>query len=276
MNRIITFILIFICSWTLSQEHRSLFQSKTIMLNKVYKILEYNPEDSIRFFEKYPDGYYSKYDKLGRMTESNHYSSYESAGVWHPNMFTNYYLYDSLDNQIAFVQIHHEMETPFRYLEVSSYSESDTIKIARLKESYQLNSAFLFEEKIKTDKSKFWEDTLKISKRHYFLKSITDSSITMDIYLDKKGKIDSTIFKAPASGWIGKHISEKITKYDYYQNGKVKSIIQNSFQITNTRELYSITEYYFLENNLLDMLKSYYSINNEWTVRKYKYFFRND
>mgnify|MGYP001310940773 CR=1 FL=1 len=275
MNSIITIILIFICSWSLSQEHRSLFQSKTIKQNKVYKILEYNPEDSIRFFEKYPDGYYSKYDKLGRMTESNHYSSYESAGVWHPNMFTNYYLYDSLDNQIAFVQIHDEMETPFRFLEVSSYSESDTIKIARLKESYQLNSAFLFEEKIKTEKSKFWEDTLKISKRHYFLKSITDSSITMDIYFDKKGKIDSTISRSPATGWIGKHISENITKYDYYQNGKVKSIIRNSYQIKNTRELYSITEYYFLENELLDRLRTYFATNKTWSESKFKYFYRS-
>lgn len=273
---LIAILFMFICNCTLSQEHRSLFQLKTIKQNKVYKILEYNPEDSIHFFEKYPDAFYSKYDKLGRMTESNGYSSYENAGVWHPNMFTNYFLYDSLDNQIAFVQIYDEMENPFRFLEISSFSESDTIKIAKLKESHQLNSEFLFEEKIKTEKSKFWGDTLKISKRRYFLKSIIDSTITMDIYFDKKGIIDSTIFKTLATGWIGEHVSEKITKYDYYQNGKVKSIIQNSFQIKNSRELYSITEYYFLENDLLDMLKTYYSINNEWTVRKYKYFFRND
>lgn len=276
MKRIIIIILVFICNWSLSQEHRSLFKSQTIEQNKVYKILEYNPEDSIHFFEKYPDGYYSKYDRLGRMTESNGYSSYQSDGVWHPNMFTNYYLYDSLDNQISFVQIHHEMETPFRYLEVSLFSEPDTIKIVRLKESYQINSEFIFEERIKTDKSKFWADTLKISKRHFLLKSLTDSTITMDIYFDKKGFRDSTIFRAPATGWIGKHVSEKITKYTYYQNGTVKSIIENSYQIKNSRELYSITEYYFLENDLLDILKSYYSINNEWTVRKYKYFFRND
>lgn len=275
MDKIFTFIFTFICSWSLSQEHSSLFQSKTISQNKVFKVLEYDPEDSIRFFDKFPDGYYSKYDKMGRMTESNHYSSYEDAGVWHPNMFTNYYMYDSLDNQIAFVQIHHEMENPFRFLQVSSYNGSDTVRIARLKESWQLNSAFLFEEKIKIEKSKFWEDTLKISKRHYFLKSIADSTITMDIYFDKKGKIDSTIFKAPATGWIGKHVSEKITKYDYYQNGKVKSIIQNSYQIKNTRNLYSITEYYFLENELLDRLRTYFATNNTWSESKFKYFFRN-
>ena len=276
MNRILIIILIFTSNCSLSQEHRSLFQPKIIKQNKVIKILEYFPEDSIRFFEKYPDGYFSKYDKLGRMIESNHYSSYENAGVWHPNMFTNYYLYDSLDNQIAFIQIHHEMENPFEYLEIKKYGECDTIKIASLKESQQLNSEFIFEEKIKTDKSQFWEDTLKKSKRHYFLKSITDSTITMDLYFDKKGKLDSTIFIAPATGWIGKHVSEKITKYDYYQNGKVKSIIQNSYQIKNSRKLYSINEYYFFENELLNLLKSYYSSNNKWTVRKYKYFFRNE
>lgn len=275
MNRIIILISIFICNWSLSQEHRSLFQSKTIKQNKVYKILEYNPEDSIRFFEKYPDGYYSKYDKIGRMTESNHYSPYESTGGWHPNMFTNYYLYDSLDNQIAFVQIHHEMESPFRFLEISSFSESDTIKIARLKESYQLNSEFLFQEKIKTDKSQFWGDTLKISKRHFFLKGINDSTITMDIYFDKNGLKDSTVFRSTATGWIGKHQSEKITKYTYFKNGNVKTIIQNSYQIKNSRELYSITEYYFLENELLDRLRSYFTTNNTWSESKFKYFIRN-
>ena len=277
MKRIIIFILVFICNWSLGQEHRSLFQSKTIKHNKVYKIVEYNPEDSILFFEKYPDGYYSKYDKRGRMTESNSYSSYESAGVWHPNMFTNYYLYDSLDNQIAFVQIHDEMESAFRFLEVSSFSDSDTIKIARLKESDQLNSEFLFEEKIKTNKSQFWGDTLKITKRHFILKGLNDSTVTMDIYFDKNGLKDSTVFRTPATGWIGKHVSEKITKYDYYKNGKIKSIIENKYQIKNSRELYSITEYYFLENELLDRLRTYYLANNkDWTVSKFKYFFRNN
>jgi hypothetical protein len=82
--------------------------------------------------------------------------------------------------------------------------------------------------------------------------------------------------RTPATGWIGKHVSEKITKYDYYQNGKVKSIIESIYQIKNSRQLYSINEYYFLENELLDMLKTYFSSTNEWSVSKFKYFFRND
>jgi hypothetical protein len=98
----------------------------------------------------------------------------------------------------------------------------------------------------------------------------------MNIYYNIKGMIDSTIFRAPATGWIGKHVSEKITIYDYYQNGKVKTIRQDSYQIKNSRKLYSKTEYYFLENDLLDVLKLYYTSQNEWTVSKFKYFFRND
>ncbi len=276
MNRIIIFLLVFICNSSLSQEHRSLFQSSTLKANKVFKILEYNSNDSIHFFEKFPEGYYSKYDKLGRMTESNAYSPYLSDGVWHPNMFTNYYLYDSLDHQISFIQIHHEMEAPFRYLEISSYNHSDTVNIARLKESNQQNSEFIFEEKLNTAKPQFWSDTLKISKRHYFVKSLNDSTITLDIYFDKKGKKDSTLFRAPVIGNVGQYISEKTTKYSYYQNGKIHSIVESSYQINKSRELYWITEYYFLENELLDKLRTNVAQTNEWTESKFIYFFRSN
>lgn len=275
MYRIITIILIIICNWSLSQEHSSLFQSKTIKQNRVYKVLEYNPKDSINYFQKYPSGYYSKYDRRGRMTEENHYSPYENDGVWYPNMFTNYYLYDSLDNQISFAQIHHEMETPLAMLYVSSYNESDTIKVARIKDLFQENSEILFEE-IKKQKSQFWGDTIKISKNHFFMENLNDSTTTMDFYFNNKGVLDSTIFKSPSTGWSGKHISENITKYDYYENGEVRFMSKKNYKIQDSRELSSITEYYFLENGLFEKLRSYYSLHKEWNVRKFKYFYRTD
>lgn len=277
MLKIIIVIFIFSCYWSFGQEHSSLFQSETIKKNKVYKILEYSPLDSVRFFEQYPEGNYSKFDQLGRMTQSNYYSPFEIEGVWHPNMYKNYYLYDSLDHQIGFVQIHDEMESPFRFLEVRSYNlTTDTIKIAQLAESYQRNSQFIFKTEQQISKPPYFGDTLQISKMHNHLKSLTDSSVTMDIYLNKSGFKDSTIFKSIGTGQNGNYKSETISIYTYYKNGNVKTIIQKRYHIKNSRELYSIEEYHFLENDLLDVIKSYYNINKEWKLKKFKYFFRKD
>lgn len=276
MFRIIFTFLIFTSKLCFSQEHRTLFQSEAIKQNKVFKVLEYNPEDSLSFFEQYPEGYYSKFDKLGRITESNNYSPYESEGVWKPSMFKNYYLYDSLDNQIAFIQIHDEMECPFRFLEVSSFNESDTINLAWLKVSYQINSEFIFETKQKPKKLNFWGDTLKITKRHFCLTALNDSSMTMDIYYDKNGLKDSTIFKSIGSGLNGTFKTETITSYDYYKNGNLRTVVVKRFNLKNGSELYSIQEYYFLENELLDKIRTYYTINKMWDVRQFKYFTRTE
>lgn len=275
MGRKLIIILIFTVNWCFSQEHITLFQSKSISQNKVFKVLEYDPEDSIRYFEQYPEGIYSKYDKLGRITESNHYSSYESGGIRHSNMFKNYYMYDSLDNQIAFVQIHDEMENPFRFMQVRAFNETDTIQIARLNESHQLNSEFLFETKQKVAKTFFWGDTIKISKRHHTLKSPNDSTISMDIYYNNNGTKDSIITKSVGSELSRKFKTETVTTYGYFQNGNIKSVTINKYHYKKSRETYMIEEYYFLENGLLDKIRTYFEINKEWKVSKFKYFIRN-
>lgn len=187
-------ISIITLNYSFGQEHQYLNTSEVIKRNNVYKMLEYNPEDSLKYFETYPSGYYSKYDKLGRITESNHYSSYEKDSVWYPNMFINYYLYDSLNNRIGFAQIHEEMESPFRFFEIKSFDNGkDSVMTARLLDSWQMNSEFVFSTESIKKKEQFFGDTISISKRHKRLISVKDSLIFMDIYLNHKGKTDSTI-----------------------------------------------------------------------------------
>lgn len=276
MHKIIIALIIINSNWSFSQDHGSLFEAKTIKQNSVNKIVHYNPEDSIDFFEKYPEGFYSKYDKFGRLIESNGYSSFESAGVWYANMFTNYYLYDSLDNRTAFVQIDHGSEIPFRFLTLSSFSNSDTIKTARLKDSYQVNSTIVFEEKPKEVNTQFWHDTIKISKKHLYLRAISDSTITIDIYLNERDLKDSTVLKSIGRGMEGEYKSEISTNYDYFENGNVKTIRVERFRIKKSRELISIAEYYYFENELLDKIRTYYTLNDTWNVNKFKYFKRNE
>ena len=103
-----------------SQEHSSLFESKRIIENSVYKVVEYDPTDSMTYFSIYPNGYYSIYDEYGRMVESNHYAPYLLDSTWMPGEFKNYYLYDSEDNRIGFIQLHENMASPFRFINLKS------------------------------------------------------------------------------------------------------------------------------------------------------------
>jgi hypothetical protein len=262
-------------NYSFGQEHQYLNQSGIIKRNNVYKMLEYNPEDSLKYFESYPIGTYSKYDKLGRMTMSNHYSPYYSDSVWHPNMCTNYYLYDSLSNKVGFAQIHEEMESPFRFFEINSFEVGeDSIKTARLSESWQMNSEFIFSTESKMKNEPFFGDTISLSKRHKQLYSLRDSSIFKDIYLNNKGKADSTIFHSTCSGQIGEYPCETIIYYKYYRNGEIKSGIEEHYTSKQKRELYSIEKYNFLENGLLDNMSTYYAVTNNTTLSKFKYFMR--
>lgn len=274
MVRLILFFLICV-NCAQAQEHSFLFQAKSIKENNVFKVLEYDPEDSVGFFEKYPEGYYSKYDRNGRMNESNYYS-YEYNDGWHVTyMIKNFYLYDSVDNQVAVVQIADELESPIQYMSVASFGTSDTIQFAYLKRGNKLIPEVIFDIKLKERKSSYWRDTVKVSKRHYFLQSLKDSTITMDIYYNKDRLKDSVIFRSPGSGSMGIYRSEKIITYSYYPNGIIKTIKEESYQITKTRVLSAIKEYYFLENELLDRLRSYYPKESpQWTERKFKYFLR--
>ena len=169
-----------------------------------------------------------------------------------------------------------EAKIHFAFLEVSSFCDSDTVKTARLKASYQVNSTILFEEKTQEVKTLFWRDTIKISKNHFYQQAISDSTITMDIYLNKQGLTDSMILKSTGRGMEGEYKSETSTVYEYFESGTVKTIRVERYRIKKSRELSSIEEYYYLENELLDKIRTYYTLNNTWNVNKFKYFKRNE
>ncbi|MGV6861355.1 MAG: hypothetical protein ACWA41_06260 [Putridiphycobacter sp.] len=260
-----------------SQEHSSLFEKKCILENKVYKVVEYDPTDSLMYFNKYPNGYYSIYDKYGRMVESNHYSPYEIDSLWIPGEFKNYYLYDSLDNKIGFIQIHENMDAPFRFIELKSFDkENNKVKIASLETSWKVNSNFHFKEIELKEEKQYITDTVVLNPFHKQVYFNRDTINYLDLFINKDKLIDSTIYHGTCSGWIGKHDCETKIIYEYYTNGVIKKKTELHFQLLQNRKLYSQHEYFYLKTGLLDKITSYYTVNERKGISKFKYYYRKN
>lgn len=272
--RSILALLIFNLNFTcFCQEHKSLFERDCILANNVYKVVEYDPIDSIGFFERCPNGYYSYFDIYGRIVEANHYSGFVSEGVWIPGEFVNYYLYDSLDNQIGFIQIHQDMLSPFRFIELKSFDlEENLVKTVSLESMWEVNSNFIFDEKeIKQEKSD--HDTVVFNPYHKRIYYNGDTTTYQELYLNKNGQIDSTVFYNICSGSIGKFECETRTVYEYFSNGGIKRISEQHYQILEDRKLLFQLEYFYLQNGLIDQIKSFHAINGRTDVRKFTYYY---
>jgi len=278
-------IIVFLSQLSFSQEHSSLFQPETMKKNRVLKVLEYHPEDSVEFFKKFPEGYYSKYDRSGRMVESNSYSSYESKeGIWVPNIFRNYYIYDSLGKNIAFISKYDDGDQPFRSINITSAHKSgDSMDLATLTREYKPDFRFTTEP-IK-EKTAFFGDTIEIGKRHKRLIAIEDSAMYMDLYFNKQGWKDSMVFYGKGYTHTGRknipHTNRSVTHYSYFKDGTLKSAVKRNSQTTNGLTKLDYEEVYsLLENGLLDTLKrtTYYDLDKGpiTTFSKFMYTFRKE
>lgn len=281
MKFIFAFILAAISQYSFGQEHSSLFQPEVMKKNRVLKVLEYHPEDSLAFFKKYPEGYYSKYNKEGRMIESNHYSSYEHEGIWYPNMFINYYVYDSLGEQIAFISKFEDGDQPFRYINVTLPRKTgDSVDIVSLKDQYKPGFRMLTEST--NEKEPFFRDTIDLGKRHKRLISVEDSTIYMDLYFNKQGLKDSMIFYGNGYTHTGRkstpYTSRNTMHYSYFKDGTLKSVVKRTYNTTNgITKLYSGEKYFFLENGLLDQMGNYFGdTENKLVYSKFIYTFRKE
>ena len=264
-----------------SQEHSYLFQTETIKKNRIRKVLEYHPDDSLHFFEQFPEGYYSKYDRSGRMIESCHYSPYEHNGIYFSNLFVNYYIYDSLGKQIGFISKYdnENSEQPFRSITLTSSNKiGDSVTMVSLTREYK--PSFDFTRELVKEKEPYFGDTIAIGKRHKRFISNEDSLISKDLYFNKQGLKDSMIFCGNGYTYNdGKkipHTTRNVTHYSYFKDGTLKSAVKKNFQTTNgVTKLDSEEVYRFLENGLLDTLKNTSYWNNEPTINfsKFRYTF---
>lgn len=281
MKLISTILLSILSSISFSQEHSTLFQAETMKKNRVLKVLEYNPDDSIHFFQQFPEGYYSRYDKSGRMIESNHYASYEEHGVWHPEMFTNYYMHDSSGRQIGFISIYEDSDQPFRYIDITSPRKtSDSVDVVHLTDQYKPGFRFITEPA--NGKKAFYGDTLVLGKRHKRLVSIEDSSIYMDFYYTKLGLMDSTVFHGKGYQHIGRenipYTTRNVTHYLYFQKNVAERIIKENYRFINgVKESDYKEEYFVFENGLIDqIIRSRFYPNQKPNIHvsKFTYTFR--
>jgi hypothetical protein len=277
MRVFVTLILISIELTVFSQEHSILFEQNIILKNKIYKVLEYDPIDSLEYFNKYPNGFYSIYDKFGRVTRSNHYSPFETDNIWISGEFKNYYLYDSLDNKVGFIQIHEDFDSPFRFIDLKSFDyENNKVKRASLESSWEVTSNIVFvENEIKKEKQTHI-DTVVLNNFHKQIFYNGDSVNYLDLYLNNDQLIDSTVYHGTCYGSIGKHDCETKVIYDYYSNGVVKKKIEQHFQLLKEWKLYSEYEYFYYQNGLLDQITKYYSGNERKIISKFKYYYRNN
>ncbi len=273
-------MIIFLSQFCFSQEHSHLFQPEVMKKNKVVKVLEYHPEDSLTFFKKYPEGFYSKYDKEGRIIESNNYSSYETKeGMWIPNMFRNYYIYDTLGKRIAFISKYEDSayDQPFRYIDITSPRiNGDSMDMVTLTREYK--PEFRFTTEPVNQKKAFFGDTIVIGKRHKRLIAIQDSSIYTDFYFNKQKLIDSVVFHGSGYGQNGMYSTQSIYLYTYFKNGEIEKIFQKKYhRVNGSMKLYSVENYFFLENGLPDMITLYFSdAENKGTTSKFRYTFRKE
>ncbi len=275
MRIIFTTILLTLNFIGFCQEHSSLFERDIIKENKVYKILEYNPVDSLNYFKKYPNGIYSNYDIYGRIVESNHYSPFEIDNKWISGEFRNHYLYDSLDNKIGFIQIHDNMASPFKFIELKSIDkENNKVKTVSLESSWKLNSNFIFDEKNLKEEKQIRTDTIVLNDFHKQIYFEGDSINYLDLYINENKLVDSTIYHSSCFGWIGKHDCETKVMYEYFANGAIKRKTEQHFEILEDKKLYSQYDYVYSQNGLLDCMTSYYKGNERKEMSKFKYYYR--
>lgn len=266
------------------QEHSSLFQPEVMKKNRVLKVLEYHPEDSLEFFKKYPKGFYSKYDKEGRIIESNHYSYiHQKEGDWLTELFINYYIYDSSGKQIAFISKFEEGDQPFRYIDLTLPGKThDSVDIVSLKDQY--TPSFRFTSESTHKKESFFGDTIELGKRHKRLISVEDSLKYLDLYFNKKGVVDSTIFHTTHHTYSHGHTfinsGKQITSYSYFKNGAIEKITERGYAHENgIPEIESGVSYFFLENGLLErMTHEIYSSDQKPDIymTKFIYTFRKE
>ncbi|UKN02748.1 hypothetical protein K6119_04365 [Paracrocinitomix mangrovi] len=272
------FILILLLSFNtlFSQEHSYLFEKSVIKENRVYKIVEYDPEDSVKFFEQYLNGYYSLYDTFGRMVESNFYVPNYLDTAWIPFETKNYFMYDSLDNKIGFIQMDQFPSPSFRKIELKSYGyNSDSVKKVALESPWETHSNFIFTEYSLNEEQKHMAtDTFKINDYHKSVSYFNDSTRFADIFYNQYGLIDSIIRHDICIGAPGRHICQTRIVNTYDSKGNLVKRVVQLYQLIREKKLYSEIEYYYLQSGLLDYITTYFTSTQEKQTSKFKYYYR--
>ena len=240
--------------------HSDLFVDSIIKKNNVCRIIEYNANDSVNYFSKYPKGHYSIYDKNGKIL----FECVDDFRTW-------CWMYDSLGREIASFQFCDALLGHIPDLHLSSYDSTGKIVTTIRAES----NKGLYYSKDQIEKKGIIADTIFVSKYQYRIEYKKDTAYTDFFINSKTGLIDSTVRH---NIWIvdknGEHLiinSISIKRIKYYDSGNLKS----EFFLYYTQDKY-FPEYaiYYYENGLIEKLINLIDFpNSSKTVEtKFKYF----
>ncbi len=274
-STLIFFCLIFFFGY--GQEHQFVNSKEVLMKNKVTKIFQYDASDSLKFIQKYPNGYYSIVDDLGRVVEANNYTYFiTKEGETITREYKNYSFYDSLNNQIGFIQMFINLEDPFRIITLKSFDyNSNKIKTVNLEENNEYESKFVFREEEIQRKKTFFGDTISINKFSKRTYSVSDSSIYLDLFYNKKDQIDSSIFHNSCIGKNGSNDCYIKTKYLYGKDNVISiKTIENYSETAKSNPLLKRKIIYHTNGLVKSVLTEFIdSGTKEFT--KYIYYYDN-
>jgi len=264
---------------TSAQEHQFLNKRETIVENGVYKMIQYDALDSLTFMDEFSNGYYSIYNEEGEKVKSNSYRSHiDKNGAAIHEEYINYYIYDSLGEQIGMIQMFPELDEPFNIISLKSISEDrKTVRIASLESDFD-GDEFIFKEYPYSRPIKGIGDTINIDGSHYRAYGVLDSALYLDLFYAENGSIDSTIFHSKCNGTIrGMKCSTK-TIFSYSSNGAILGKFITYRTSTSEVNPYLTKEVRYMENGLIDSIETNYlnSSIDETTLFRFEYKFRED
>jgi hypothetical protein len=242
----------------------------TIKKNKVFTCKEYDV-DSVNFFKKYPNGYYTYYDKKGNILKQNSYYSISPIDInssdfeyvlhyirdnngkirmklWYDNNgsdnVSNIYhlVYDSIDKNIGYYHFNNNSKP--ESFEFNSYAYRDTL--TQEDSIIKPNLKFYF---------KIYKNNDTISKTYqYYSQQRVDS--TTHFYSYNKNKFNS----------------KTSIIYEYDINNKLTTISQSRYNLEKEKYSVNYSEKLFLSNNGLPY-KALYFAAGKYIETRFKYTF---
>lgn len=275
-NCLLLFVMQLFCSGlSFSQiSHHALNQKAAIIKNKVSEIREYPVQDSTAFFREHPNGYYARFNEGGKIIEKNNYS-YGSSDEVAMKEERTYFFYDDDGEMIGRVELSSDTENPVN--SVSLIGKDSARNSMNYMDLHNFGNGFAslhLNEQVLDTTSVNWNDTVRLSRSHIRVPWFAweDSVFWEDVYLDKKGRVDSSerIEVVMSKPYLENHRIK--TRYLYASDGSLKQKVRTSYDTRN--KSYRIEELYYDQTGLLYLYRERYLPLNRVEESRFVYTFR--
>jgi hypothetical protein len=249
----LTVLLIFLPFLSFGQTKEiAVVNREVIKKNKIYKCLEYDFQDSVSFFKKYKNGYYTIFDTQGRKVEENAYSSLnlEALSSEIVSEFQVIYSYDKLGRRYMWHWYQESSNPKINRTRIEKYDSigrnigycEHSPNYGERCETYNNGSNVLDSITVKSNSL-----TQKIFLTFYDLSR--KDTIYKNFYFYNKEQLDSNVLIHFENG---KLLEKLTTKYYYIEGALHKTELVRLYknQITETNFTY------YLKNGLLDRIET--------------------